>query len=89
MLIFRLAGLYGRAPGYEMPHLTETDLERKRDHCEAALSVLDAVEPGISVAKGTLLYELHLPHLMLSQIRLRAGAISAADSAKEFEMGRH
>ena len=63
--------MYGRCKGHEMQHLTESDLVRKQRLGLEALEVLDLLEPGISGVKGLVLYELHLPFVMLTQMRFQ------------------
>ncbi len=84
---FRLCGMYGRCPGFEVPFLTEFHLSRKMQLCKESLDVLDAIEPGLSSVRGMVLYEAHLPYVMLSQMYLQIGKISMQASGAEFKKG--
>ena len=50
----KLAGFYGRLPGYTMLDMTMNRelLDRKQKLCEEALDVVDKLEPGLSSTKG-------------------------------------
>ena len=49
---YRLAGFYGRLPGYEMQEMDVVALARKKQICEEALKVLNRIDRGISARKG-------------------------------------
>lgn len=83
----RVCGMYGRCKGHEMQHLTESDLVRKQRLGLEALEVLDLLEPGISGVKGLVLYELHLPFVMLTQMRFQLGKLDIEQAGKDFRKG--
>ena len=47
-----LCQLYGKAPGYLINNLTETQLRHKRNLCRQLLKVVDVLEPGYSRLRG-------------------------------------
>ena len=79
--------MYGRCRGSEMQHLTESDLLRKQQLGLEALQTLDLVEPGISSVKGLVLYELHLPYIMLTQMRFQLGNLGIEEAGRDFRKG--
>ena len=83
----RVCGMYGRCKGREMQDLTESDLVRKQRLGLEAMEVLDVVEPGISGVRGLVLYELHLPFVMLTQMRFQFGQLGVERAAKDFRQG--
>lgn len=83
----RVCGMYGRCKGHEMQHLTESDLVRKQRLGLEAMEVLNLVEPGISGVKGLVLYELHLPFVMLTQMRFQLGKMGMEQAGKDFRKG--
>lgn len=80
--------MYGRCKGHEMQHLTESDLVRKQRLGLEAMEVLNLVEPGISGVKGLVLYELHLPFVMLTQMRFQLGKMGMEQAGKDFRKGK-
>ena len=79
--------MYGRCPGYEVPFLNEFHIARKMKLCKESLEVLEILEPGLSSVRGMVLYESHLPYIMLSQMYLQIGKISKSASGQEFKKG--
>ena len=55
---YLISGL-GRLPGYSMTELKESDHLQKICLCKSVLEVLDIVDPGLSLGRGLMLYELH------------------------------
>ncbi len=53
------------------------------DLCRHLLSVVEVLEPGLSLNRGRLLRQMHLPRLTLAKDRLRAGEISKRDFLEE------
>lgn len=84
---YSLCGLYGRAKGYEMQELTPKALSRKKELCEEVLEVLNKVDTGFSPRKGMVMYELHLPLIMLTQLRLQQGLLDQTEAKKQFQLG--
>ena len=80
--------MYGRCKGHEMHHLTESDLVRKQQLGLEAMEVLNIVEPGISGVRGLVLYELHLPFVMLTQMRFQLGQLGIEQAGKDFRKGK-
>ena len=58
----------GRLPGYEMDDLKESDHRQKVLLCQEALDVLDIVEPGMSLGRGLMMFELHSSLVMVSNM---------------------
>lgn len=79
--------MYGRCKGHEMQDLTESDLVRKQQLGLEAMEVLNIVEPGISGVRGLVLYELHLPFVMLTQMRFQQGKMDIEQAGKDFRKG--
>lgn len=79
---YALAKMYGRMEGYEANNLTDQQLERKLGLCQEVLSVLDLIMPGQSRMRGVIMYELHLPLVLLSNRQLQRGPGGGADPAK-------
>ena len=76
---YPLAKMLGRMKGWEADKLSEDQLRRKQQLCEEVrhnailctvfpqvLAVLDVIMPGESRMRGVMLYELHLPHVLLA-----------------------
>jgi len=85
-LKYNLIGLYGREPGYTSEEMTEATWNRKKLLCEEILETLKVLEPGLTVRKARLMYELHLPIIMLAQVNLNKRGDKAAVK-KEFQKG--
>lgn len=64
-VLHSLSQLYGKAPGYVINDMTESQLFRKRDICRQLLKVVNFLEPGYSRLRGVLQYELHAPLMIL------------------------
>ena len=79
---YNLAKMYGRMAGYEANNLTEKQLVRKQELCEEVLTVFDVIMPGKTRMRGVMLYELHLPHVMLANRQLQRGPGGGGDPAK-------
>ncbi len=84
---YRLCGMYGRQPGYQVSDLSPVLVERKLRLCEQVLHVLDRIDPGVSVKRGMVLYEMHLPVIMLGQLRLNVNVHSRATAGREMRRG--
>ena len=54
--------------------MTEATWMRKKQLCEEILETLKILEPGLTVRKARLMYELHLPIIMLAQVNLNNGS---------------
>ena len=79
---YNLAKMYGRMEGYEANSLTENQLLRKQELCEEVLSVYDIIIPGNNWMRGVMLYELHLPHVLLANRLLQRGPGGGGDPVK-------
>jgi len=79
---YTLSKMYGRMSGYEADKLSNEQLMRKQTLCEEVLTVLDKIMPGQSRMRGVMLYELHLPLVMLANRQLQLGPGSGADPKK-------
>jgi len=62
-----LIEMYGRVDGYEMVDLPDILLERKEEMCRQVLKVLDVFEPGLSRTRAMMLYERHVPIVLLAK----------------------
>ncbi|XP_055838401.1 SET domain-containing protein SmydA-8 [Episyrphus balteatus] len=71
-----LIEMYGRVHGYEMVELPDILLERKEELCRQVLGVLNIFEPGLSRARAMLLYELHVPLVLLAKSGFIAKVLS-------------
>ncbi|XP_059083864.1 SET domain-containing protein SmydA-8-like [Tigriopus californicus] len=74
-----LAKMYGRMTGYEAHQLTDEQFKRKRDLCREVLQVLDQIMPGRTRKRGMMMYELHLPLVMLANRALERGPNPGTD----------
>ena len=79
---YALAKMYGRMAGYEANNLTNDQLERKLGLCREVLGVLDVIMPGQSRMRGVIMYEFHLPLVLLANRQLQQGPGGGADPAK-------
>jgi len=57
---------YGRMPGFEAQDLKEADHRQKMIWCHEVLEVLEKVEPGLTLGRGLLMFELHTSLVMVS-----------------------
>jgi len=71
--VYNLAKMYGRMEGYGADVLTDEQLKTKRDLCERALKVLNVIMPGRMRKRAMMMYELHVPLVMLSNRCLQRG----------------
>lgn len=76
---YTLSKMYGRMKGFEADKLSNEQLMRKQVLCEEVLSVLDKIMPGQSRMRGVMLYEMHLPCVMIANRQLQLGPGSGAD----------
>ena len=67
VLTSHLVGL-GRAPGYSMEEMGEDDIKLKIVLCQQLLEVQDIINPGLTLGRGLLLYELHSALVMLANL---------------------
>jgi len=58
----------GRLPGYEMEDLKESDHKQKIILCQEVLDVLEIVEPGLTLGRGLMMFELHSSLVMVSNM---------------------
>ena len=64
---FLISGL-GRLPGYAIVEMKESDHLQKISLCRQVLEVLDIVDPGLSLGRGLMLFELHSTLVMVSNM---------------------
>jgi len=64
---FLISGL-GRLPGYAVAELKESDHLQKINLCKQVLEVLDVVDPGLSLGRGLMLFELHSTLVLVSNM---------------------
>ncbi|KAI8125933.1 isoform A, Protein msta [Lucilia cuprina] len=62
-----LIEMYGRVKEYEMVELPDILLERKEELCRQVLRVMNVFEPGLSRMRAMILYELHVPVVLLAK----------------------
>ncbi|KAG8034570.1 hypothetical protein G9C98_007646 [Cotesia typhae] len=60
-------------------------LQRMMELCKGILQVLEIVEPGISRLKGIILYEIHLPIIIIANKDYALKEITSEDLAKRLE----
>ncbi|XP_044595553.1 SET domain-containing protein SmydA-8-like isoform X1 [Cotesia glomerata] len=60
-------------------------LQRMMELCKGILQVLEIVEPGISRLKGIILYEIHLPIIIIANKDYALREITSEDLAKRLE----
>lgn len=80
-----LIEMYGRVEGYEMPALPDVVLEHKEDLCRSVLKVLNIFEPGISRSRAFILYELHVPIVLLAKTAYTAGVLAGQALKKKLQ----
>ncbi|XP_076662818.1 uncharacterized protein LOC143366016 isoform X2 [Andrena cerasifolii] len=67
------------------PNPRKKIMQRMLDTCKEMCSVLEIVEPGISRLKGIMLYEMHLPFVLLANRAYAAREIPSAELASRLE----
>ncbi|XP_034190876.2 SET domain-containing protein SmydA-8 [Osmia lignaria lignaria] len=67
------------------PNPQKKIMQRMLDACREMYNVLEIVEPGISRLKGIMLYEMHLPLVLLANRAYSAREISSAELASRLE----
>ncbi|XP_036329154.1 SET domain-containing protein SmydA-8 isoform X1 [Rhagoletis pomonella] len=72
-----LIEMYGRVAEYELAELPDVMLEHKEGLCRLVLRVLEVFEPGLSRTRAMMLYELHVPLVLLAKSGFIAGVLSA------------
>lgn len=86
-LYLNLVEMYGRVKNYEMNTLSMALMERKAKLCELALKVLDAYEPGISRTKAIIIYELHVPIVLMAKKSFEEKSITNEEFAEKIQIG--
>ncbi|XP_023349723.1 protein msta isoform X2 [Eurytemora carolleeae] len=59
---------YGRLPGFQVEDMNEADHKLKLRLVHEVLGALDIVDPGLSLGRGLLLFELHTTLVILSNL---------------------
>eukprot|EP00092_Neocalanus_flemingeri_P059308 GFUD01070852.1.p1 GENE.GFUD01070852.1~~GFUD01070852.1.p1 ORF type:complete len:239 (+),score=64.09 GFUD01070852.1:36-752(+) len=72
----RLTKVYGSEEGFLRHQMDEDDVKRKLELCEEVMSVLEALDPGQTDWKGSLVYEKNWPAMTLLQSQFSMGKIS-------------
>uniref|UniRef100_A0A0K8WDS8 Protein msta, isoform A n=2 Tax=Bactrocera latifrons TaxID=174628 RepID=A0A0K8WDS8_BACLA len=72
-----LIEMYGRVAEYELSELPDVLLEHKEELCRQVLHVLDVFEPGLSRTRAMMLYELHVPLVLLAKSGFISGVLTA------------
>ncbi|XP_011703428.1 PREDICTED: protein msta, isoform B-like isoform X3 [Wasmannia auropunctata] len=70
------------------PNPQKKVVQKMLDTCKEVYNVLDIVEPGISRLKGIMLYEMHLPIIILANRSYSAREISSTQLACQLEEAR-
>ncbi|KAL2721330.1 SET domain-containing protein SmydA-8-like isoform X1 [Vespula maculifrons] len=72
------------------PNPQKKIIQKMLDLCKEVLQVLELVEPGISRLKGIMLYEMHLPLVLLANRAYAAREISPMEMSSQLrEAGTH
>jgi len=74
--------LYGYDPRYPIETLSPALLERKIDLCQKVLSIADVIEPGLTLTRGNILYDMHLPIVFLAKNQFENQDISEENFKK-------
>ena len=81
---YTLAKMYGRMPGYEASDLSDEQFQRKRQLCQDVLNLMDKIMPGQTRKRGMMLYEIHLPLVMLTNRYIQSTLAMTLRSLKYF-----
>ena len=76
--------MYGRMPGYEASDLSDEQFQRKRQLCQDVLNLMDKIMPGQTRKRGMMLYEIHLPLVMLTNRYIPTYAMTLRTCAEIF-----
>jgi len=76
---YTLAKMYGRMAGYTADQLSDEQFQRKQKLCEEVLQVFNKIIPGNARMRGVMLYELHLPLVMLANRQVQRGPGKGVD----------
>ena len=60
--------MLGRAAGFSMEEMGEDDIKLKIVLCQQLLEVQDIINPGLTLGRGLILYELHSALVMLANL---------------------
>ncbi|XP_012537740.1 SET domain-containing protein SmydA-8 [Monomorium pharaonis] len=71
------------------PNPQKKIIQKMLDTCKEVCNVLEIVEPGISRLKGIMLYEMHLPVIILANRSYSAREISSTQLACQLEEARN
>ncbi|XP_040573772.1 SET domain-containing protein SmydA-8 isoform X1 [Lepeophtheirus salmonis] len=85
-----LGKMYGRMEGYEPDSLSDDQFMRKKELCERVLKVLNVITPGQTRKKGMMMYELHLPFVIMGNRALQKGPngnVDPQEIKKNLRMG--
>ncbi|KAK7084472.1 hypothetical protein SK128_012410 [Halocaridina rubra] len=67
---YGLVKFYGNHPDYRYRDMTREQLERKVKYCRELLELADVIDPGLSLFRGTLLFELQAGLVALARMLL-------------------
>ncbi|XP_071538278.1 SET domain-containing protein SmydA-8-like isoform X2 [Panulirus ornatus] len=73
---YALIKFYGNHPEYRYRDMTREQLERKVTYCRELLELADIIDPGLSLFRGTLLFELQAALVALAKMLLSNEIIS-------------
>ena len=68
---YNLARMYGNMLGFEGDKLSDIQLKHKKTFCEEVLIILVKIMPTLSSMRGVMLYESHLPCILLGKSYFR------------------
>ncbi|XP_058460574.1 SET domain-containing protein SmydA-8 [Malaya genurostris] len=71
-----LCQLYGKISGYLIPDMSLQQIKHKEILCRDLLSVVDLYEPGLSRLRGVIMYELHVPIMILAKYQFETHQIN-------------
>ncbi|KAK3856724.1 hypothetical protein Pcinc_036968 [Petrolisthes cinctipes] len=73
---FALIKYYGNHPNYRYRDLSREQLERKVEYSRELLGLADTIDPGLSLLRGTVLFELQAALVALSKMLLSNDVIT-------------
>lgn len=67
---FAIVKMFGNHPNYRYRDLSREQVEKKVSYCRELLELADVIDPGLSLFRGTLLFELQAALVALAKILL-------------------
>lgn len=75
----KLLQSYGRVEGFEYNNLPLVLLDRKLLLCQQVMQILDIFHPGLTRSRALLLYEMHVPLVLVARERSRTNVIAVKE----------